>query len=121
MINLENMKFGDTVYIAKETNNSFSAKRITMVDADGNEWHRYDRDRWTFSIEEITYCGKVTFIEEGDVRFDEERFTEYHFRYPDGQIYYEQEGTDEHHLEHWFYTKDEAEILIEELKLTRGT
>jgi hypothetical protein len=118
MIEFNTLKFGDKVYIAKDTNNAFSKKKIKKI-IRGVEWFRYDIDNWTYTIEEIVYCGKVTHIEEGDVRFDEERITEYHFRYPDGQIYYEWEGADEEHLEHWFHTKDEAEKYIRDLRESR--
>lgn len=118
MIEFNTLKFGDKVYFAVEKNNAFTKSKIKTV-IDGVEWFRYDRDQWEYNTVVIEYCGKVTYIEEGDVRFDEERFTEYHFRYPDGQIYYEREGADEHHLEHWFYTKDEAEKYIQDLRESR--
>lgn len=122
MIDLKTLKFGDKVYIAKEENHSFSQKRITMKDADGVEWYRYDRDRFTYEIEELEYCGKVTYIEEGEIRFDEDRSTEYHFRHPDGQIYPEHNDADIFDLDRkdWFYTREEAQARIEQLKLERG-
>ena len=118
MIEFNTLKFGDTVYVAVEKNNAFTKRKIKTV-IDGVEWFRYDRDQWEYNTVVIEYCGNVTYLEEGDVRFDEERFTEYHFRYPDGQIHYEQEGADEHHLEHWFYTEDEAEKYIQDLRESR--
>jgi hypothetical protein len=119
MIEFNTLKFGDKVYIAEEKNNAFAKNKIKTV-IDGVEWFRYDRDHWEYNIVVIEYCGKVTHIEEGDVRFDEERITEYHFRYPDGQIYDEWEGEDEDHLEHWFYTKDEADEYINRCKAKRN-
>jgi hypothetical protein len=118
MIEFNTLKFVDKVYIAKDTNNAFSKKKIKKI-IRGVEWFRYDIDNWTYTIEEIVYCGKVTHIEEGDVRFNEERITEYHFRYPDGQIYYEWEGEDQDHLAHWFYTEDEAEKYSRDLRESR--
>lgn len=122
MIKFANLKFGDKVYIAKEENHVFTANRIVMVDADGVEWYRYDRDRWTFSIEELVYCGKVSFIEEGEVKPDNDRYDEHHFKHPDGNIYPETEGHDIFGLDfkEWFHTLDEAESRIAELKLIRG-
>ena len=120
MIDLKTLKFGDKVYIAKEENFVFSAQKIKMVDADGIEWYRYDRDRFTYEIQEITYCGKVTYLEEGEVRFNEDRETEYHFKYPDGQIYSEYDYDDNFDLKEWFYTRNEAEARIQELKLMRN-
>jgi hypothetical protein len=119
MIEFNTLKFGDKVYIAEEKNNAFTKRKIKTV-IDGVEWFRYDRDQWEYNTVVIEYCGKVTHIEEGDVRFDEERITEYHFRYPDGQIEEFGEGEDEEqHLEHWFYTKDEAEQYIQDLRESR--
>lgn len=122
MIELNKLKFGDKVYIANEENHVFQAKRITMIDADGVEWYRYDRDRWTFSVEEITYCGKVTFFEEGEVAPDNNRQVEYHFKHPDGNIYPETESIDlfDINYKEWFYTREEAEARIVELKNIRG-
>lgn len=122
MIKLAELKFGDKVYVVKEDNHIFAQKRITMIDADGIEWYRYDRDRFTYEIEELEYCGKVRYIEEGKVRLDEDRDDEYHFRHPDGQIYpeYDRIG-DVFDLDRkeWFYTREEAEVHIEKLKLDR--
>ena len=115
MIEFNTLKFGDKVYVVDEKNNAFTKNKIKKV-IKGVEWFRYDRDHWEYSILEIVYCGKVTHIEEGDVRFDEDRITEYHFRYPDGQIYDEWEGEDTDHLEHWFYTKDESNEYIDYCK-----
>jgi hypothetical protein len=123
MIAFNKLKFGDKVYIAKEENHVFAAKRIVMVDADGIEWYRYDRDRWVFSVEELTYCGTLTFIEEGEIRPDSDRHVEHHFKHPDGEIYPESEETDIFgiNFKEWFHTREEAEVRIVELKNIRGT
>lgn len=117
MIVFEDLKFGDDVYVVHISNNIFVRNRITMTDENGIEWYRYDREHWDYSIENIQYCGKLTFIEEGEVRFNEERETEYHFRYANGQIYefYRYDDT-----ESWFATVAEAEQHIEELKQKNG-
>ena len=117
MIVFEDLKFGADVYIVKIKNNAFAKKRITMTDENGIEWSRYDRDHWEYSIEQIQYCGKVTFIEEGEVRFNEELETEYHFRYPNGQIHPSYQYDD---MDDWFCTLAEAEQYIEELKRQNG-
>lgn len=118
MIEFKNLKFGDKVYVAKEQNNAFTKKKLKTV-INGVEWFRYDQDHWEYSIEVIEYCGKVTHLEEGEVRFEEDRLTEYHFKYPNGQIYHEWEGEDKDHLTDWFYTEEEANNYIKELKKTR--
>ncbi len=120
MIDFKALTFGDKIFIAKEKNHVFSQQRLTMIDAEGTEWYRYDRDRFSYEIVEITYCGKVTFLHEGEVRLDEDRAaTQYHFRYPDGQIYYEYDNEYDLELIEWFHTREEAETRIAELKAMR--
>lgn len=119
MLNIENLKFGDVVYIADEKNNAFLKNKIKMIDENGIEWFRYDLDNWEYSIKEIVYCGRVIYVEEGEVRFDERRQEELHFKYADGQIY-EEYIEDIEKLEEWFHTREEAEKCIEELKASRA-
>lgn len=118
MIDVNNLKFGDTVYVSKEVNNAFRKKRITFTDSAGVEWYRYDLPNWEYSIEERVYCGKTTYIEEGEVRFDEDRQTELHFKYPDEQIYPEYS---EDEFVNWFETKAEAEDYNKELAASRDS
>ena len=110
MITIENMKFGDTVYSVKTVNNAFRKNKLTFTDADGNEWYRYDKPNWEYIIEELIYCGKSTYIEEGEVRFDEDHMTQLYFKYPDGQIYPKWEDIEEY--ENLFPTKAAAEEHI---------
>ena len=119
MITIENMKFGDTIYVSKEVNNAFRKKRITFTDDDGIEWYRHDLPNWEYSIEELVYCGKTTYIEEGEVRFDEDRQTELHFKYPDGQIYPEYEEDIETCI-NWFNTNAEAKEYIKAKEKENG-
>jgi hypothetical protein len=120
MIDFKALTFGDSIFIAKEKNYVLSAKKIKMIDAEGTEWYRYDRDRFSYEIVEITYCGKVTFVQEGEVRLDEDRAaTQYHFRYPDGQIYYEYDNEYDLEFRKWFHSREEAETRIAELKAMR--
>lgn len=121
MIDLKSLKFGDRVYVVQEKNNAFTKKKIKMVDAAGIEWFRYDRDHYEYSIVEIEYCGRVTFTEEGDVQEDNNRDTEYHFRYPDGKIQPEYESSRPGEFEDWFYTIAEAEQRIIQYKATKNT
>jgi hypothetical protein len=120
MIIFKDLTFGDIVYKVNERNNMMSQKRLVMTDVDGAEWYRYDYDRFEYSIEEIEYVGKVTHHEEGEVRDDEDRCTEFHFKYPDGQIYCEHDGDDEYNLDEWFTTRKSAEENIESLKAYRA-
>jgi len=119
MIDFDKLNFGDTIYVVNEKNNAFSKNRITMTDENGVEWYRYDRDHWEYSIAQIVYCGRVEFQEFGEVRFSEDRQTELHFKYSDGQIYSEYLD-DVREVEEWFHTHEEAEAHIAELKQERA-
>jgi hypothetical protein len=113
------LTFGDIVYKVNERNNMMSQKRLTMTDADGTEWYRHDRDLLEYFVEELVYVGKVTHHTVGEVSDDEDHLTEFHFKYPDGQIYYENDGDDEHNLNDWFTTRKAAEENIKSLKAYR--
>lgn len=119
MINFKTLTFGDTIYIAKEHNHYLKQKRIVMTDGEGVEWYRYDRSRFTYEIETITYCGKVTYIEEGEVLFDEDRSTQYHFKHSNVQIYPEHDNEYDFDTKEWFHTREEAEARIAELQSMR--
>lgn len=116
MIEYKNLSLGAKVYIANSTSNAFSRKKIYKVDADGVKWFRYDKELFEYSINELVYCGKVTHVIQGEVASDERYDTEYHFKYQDGKIYYEQGESEET----WFYTRKEAEACIKEWKKTRA-
>lgn len=115
MINPVNLSFGDTVYVVDEINNAFSKKRITMVDDNGVEWYRYDRDHWEYSVSELIYCGRTTVIKDGEVSNDHDFQNQLHFKYPDGSIYYEYES-DVGEVEEWFHTRAEAEAYVETMR-----
>lgn len=119
MIDISKFKIGDTIYAVSEHNNSFNRQKIYMTDAEGNEWFRYDRPHYEYSVHELIYCGKVVHVISGEVEVDGVYDTEYHFKYPHGKIYMEYEGiipgiTD------WFATKEEAEEYIEQMKTKRN-
>ena len=119
MIDIDKLNFGDTIYVVNEKNNAFLKKRITMTDENGVEWYRYDRDHWEYSVAQIVYCGRVEFQEVGEVRFSEDRQTELHFRFSDGQIHSDYLD-DINECEEWFHTHGEAEAYIAELKQKRA-
>jgi len=110
MIDISKFKIGDTIYTVDEKNNAFLKKKITTV-IDGVEWFRYDRPHYEYTIKEIIYCGKVIHIITGQIDDDNGYETEYHFKYPDGNIFYEYEGVIPQ-LNDWFATKKEAEDYI---------
>ena len=45
---------GDVYYSIEKKLNGFRRNKITMVDAEGVEWHRYDRDAIEYSVEKCT-------------------------------------------------------------------
>lgn len=67
MINLNKLSLGDKVYVVKEKNNIFSRKKIEMTDENGVRWHRYDKLLWDYEVQEVEYCGKVTYQVEGEI------------------------------------------------------
>lgn len=122
MVNITTLKFGDKVYVANERNNAFKRQKLKMVDADGVEWYRYDKDVWTYEIVELEYVGCVTYTVEGVVRFDEDRYDEYHFLYPDGQIYDEAVySDDDDDRENWFLTREAAEEYAAQMAKERNS
>jgi len=120
MIDIKNMKFGDKVYIVKQINNVFNRNRIEMLDDDGNVWHRYDKPNFEYEIEELEYCGLARCIEQGEVRFDEERLDTYHFRYPDGSIYPEY-AEDLFEIDYWVSSEAEAKEYVKNQMIEENT
>lgn len=107
MIDANKLNLGDVVYIVNERNNAFTKKKLKTV-VKGVEWFRYDRDHWEYTVAKIVYCGHVTVINTGEVDPDHDRQNQMHFKYEDGNIYYEYEK-DVNALEDWFHTRQEAE------------
>jgi hypothetical protein len=66
-IDLRTVKVGDTLYRTQRINHFFSQKKLRMVDANGIEWYRYDKDRFEYIIETLTVVGKVTPTVEGEI------------------------------------------------------
>ena len=118
MIDFTKLTLGDKIYSVKESNTVLSRKRITMVDSDGIEWYRYDRENWEYTVDVIEYCGKTTIIKEGETALDELTSGSYHFKHPDGVVYGEDAG-EESWLRHWFTSVEEAEEYIAEEKVLR--
>lgn len=112
MIDISKLKFGDIIYQVVEQNNSFFRKKVHMTDAQGQLWFRYDRPNYTYSINELVYCGKVIHVVSGDVSEDGVYETEYHYKHKDGTIDYKYEG-EILELTEWFTTREEAQIYID--------
>lgn len=115
MIDISKFRFGDIIYQVAEESTSFYKKRIYMTDAEGNEWFRYDRPDYIYSIDELVYCGKVIHVVSGDVDKDNIYETEYHYRYEDGKIHYEYDS-EIPKIHYWFATREEAEAYIAQEK-----
>lgn len=115
MLGTSNLKFGTVIYVVNEKNNVFTKQRITMIDQNGVEWYRYDRDHWEYTISELIYCGHVAVTITGEVDYDPMRQNEMYFKYPDGNIHGEYEA-DVRDCQEWFHTREEAEAYIELLK-----
>jgi hypothetical protein len=112
MITIEKLKLGDKICVVDEVYNVSYAKKITMTDAQGIEWHRYDNSvAPECTISQITYCGRVQFVEEGRVKFNEDRRPELHFEYPNGHIDSVLED-DIEFFDNWFHSQEEAEAYI---------
>lgn len=114
MINVDNLKLGDTIYHVSEVYN-FDRQLITMTDDFGYIWHRYDKDRLTYTISAMILVGRVVPVIEGEVLLDEDRYVELHFKLEDGQIdnlpIYDIQDN-----ETMFHTKQEADKYLEELQ-----
>ena len=119
MIDISKFKIGDTIYAVNEKNNAFTKKKIVKTDRAGIEWFRYDRPHYEYTVDEIIYCGKVIHVVSGEVDRDNIYETEYHFKYPAGNIFYEYEDVIPK-LNDWFATKEEAEEYIEQMKTKRN-
>jgi hypothetical protein len=58
---------GKMIYRLRIENNMHSRRKITMIDADGNEWHRYDINLWTYTICPMNICGSIKQVVKGIV------------------------------------------------------
>lgn len=115
MIDISKFKIGDTIYVVDEQNNAFRKNKIVKTDHNGVEWFRYDRPHYEYTIKEVIYCGKVIHVISGEVDKEVNIYdTEYHFKYPDGTIFYEYEDVIPQ-LSDWYATKKEAaDYIVEE-------
>lgn len=77
----EDLYVGKLVYKLEINNNTIRRKKLSMVDADGNEWHRYDRDTWTFKVSAMNICGSIKQVVKGTVNSDSVSEDEYHLSY----------------------------------------
>ncbi len=114
-------KIGDKFWRVNKVFNGLtgSRKKLKMVDAEGNEWFRYDKDEVDFDIREVEIVGTFNAIIEGHSIWNEEEYID-RYCITDGR-FYEDVWDDElsGELERSSYTtywktKEEAEEYIKE-------
>lgn len=63
----DDLYVGKMLYRLQIENNMHSRRKVTMIDADGNEWHRYDKNLWTHTICPMNICGLIKQVTKGIV------------------------------------------------------
>jgi hypothetical protein len=93
-------------------------KKLKMVDAEGIEWYRYDKDSFEFDLMEVEIVGTFNAVIEGHSIWNEEEYIDrYCMEIGD---FYEDVCEDELNGEHqghyiaYFQKKEEAELYIKE-------
>jgi hypothetical protein len=93
-------------------------KKLKMVDADGVEWYRYDKDTVEFDIAIAEIVGIFKAVIEGESIWEEEEYCDrYAVRIGDAvNEVWEEELDGEHrgHYVSYFQTKEDAEEYIKE-------
>ena len=79
-------KIGTKFFRVSEKNNIFRRQRITMVDDNGIEWHRYNVPIKDYEIIEIEITGKATKTIEGHAPSYEEDEISWFARYGNKEI-----------------------------------
>lgn len=63
----DDLKIGNVVYQLDINNNVARRKKLVMIDSEGNEWYRYDKELWTYTVIPMKICGSVKHIIRGMV------------------------------------------------------
>ncbi len=73
MTHIKDINIGDLIYTVEEIYNwaNGSQKRLTMIDDEGNQWHRYDKPSVEYHVATWVVKGKVTQLFEGELPEDE--------------------------------------------------
>lgn len=114
------LKVGDKFYKIQEKLNSFSRKKITMTDAAGVEWYRYDKPLRSYSLSEHTVTGIVRPIVEGSVGAVDDPYSRGEFTFIHcisdlhGETVYDAEQLNDYldAAAYFFYSKKQAEEHI---------
>lgn len=117
-------KVGDEFFHIQENLNFMSRKKITMTDADGVEWYRYDKPPRSFKIERNTVVGIVRPVVEGRLTEDDDVYSRGEFTFIHCEInrdktttvVYDAENLSKyiHSGEYYFRTEEEAKAKIQE-------
>ena len=117
-------KVGDEFFHVQESMNFMSRKKITMTDADGVEWYRYDKPIRSYKIERNTVVGIVRPVVEGTLTKEDDVYAMGQFTFVHCEIDRNNTTTvvyDAENLstylnsgEYYFRTEEEAKAKIQE-------
>jgi hypothetical protein len=92
--------------------------KLTMLDADGNEWYRYDKDTVEFDLRQVEIVGKYNAIVEGhNMWYEDDYCGRYCMKIGDllDEVWEDElDGEHQGHYVAYFQTKDDAEEYIKE-------
>lgn len=110
MIDVKNLKVGDTFYSVKETNNAFLRKKINKI-IDGEEWFKYNEPLRSYEIVTYTIKGVLRKKLEGEWPDDEHYAleTEYSVLSDRGEDNFYSTDLEYESGREYFYTIEEAE------------
>lgn len=110
MIDVKNLKVGDTFYSVRETNNAFHRKKIVKV-IDGEEWFKYSEPLRSYEIVPYTIKGILRKELEGEWPETESYAleTEYSVLFGLGECNFYSTDLEYDSGSEYFYTIDEAE------------
>ena len=119
MIDVKNLKVGDTFYSVKETNNAFHRKKIVKV-IDGVEWFKYSEPLRSYEIVTYTVKGILRKELEGEWPESELYALDTEYSVSSGRSDYEFYSTDLEYesFREYFFAIEEAEAYkthLEEL------
>lgn len=120
-IDFSTKEFGFEVYKLLSRLNAFSRSKIRMVDENGVEWFRYNKELHDFEYEKFSYIGKREIRSFGQVDIDDESYmndTEYYLKNEDGEIEQYHAGVIFNHgVPEWYETEEEVKAVIKKLEL----
>jgi hypothetical protein len=73
----DTMPIGTKFYYVYKKYNTSARNKITVIDADGIEWHRYIKPQVEYVVNEYTLVGRLKKVLEGKWTYDSELDTEY--------------------------------------------